>query len=417
MTPAKSTSLESLRSVAAADVYKAGRLAGVLRRHVDGVEFSYHAEYLEAATDATATTAAVATTLPLTDRPVRTPAGAVPPFFAGLLPEGRRLSSLHRALKTSADDELTMLLAVGRDAIGDVQVVPAGQQPLPAEALVQVAEQWSELRFADVLADAGVIDRVGLPGVQDKASARMISVPVGRAGERYILKVDPPEYPHVVENEAYFLSQARRCRLDVASATVVHDADRRPGLLIRRFDRLARADGSTEALACEDACQVLGRWPADKYNVTTEEVVTALARWCPARVVALRSLYQQLCFAWLTGNGDVHAKNLSILMQGDGEWRVSPAYDLPATVPYGDTSLALSWQGRTRGLSRRHLLALAATIGLPERAAVRVLDDLVERLADLEAHLRAGALPFPQKVTADLVAELRHRRRQASSAR
>jgi serine/threonine-protein kinase HipA len=416
-TTPHTTPLESLRSVAAADVYKAGRLAGVLRRHVDGVEFAYRDEYLaQAALEADAARA-VATTLPLTDRPVRTQAGAVPPFFAGLLPEGRRLSSLHRALKTSADDELSMLLAVGRDAIGDVQVVPAGQQPVPAEALVQVAERWSEVRFADLLADAGVVDRVGLPGVQDKASARMISVPVGRAGERYILKVDPPEDPHVVENEAYFLALARRCRLDAAAATVVHDADGRPGLLVRRFDRLARADGSTEALACEDACQVLGRWPADKYNVTTEEVVAALAGWCSARAVALRALYQQLCFAWFTGNGDVHAKNLSIVMQPDGEWRVSPAYDLPATVTYGDTTLALSWQGRTRGLSRRHLLALAATIGLPERAAVKVLDDLIERLADLEQDLRAGALPFPRKVTADLVAELRHRRRQAGSAR
>jgi hypothetical protein len=33
----------------------------------------------------------------------------------------------------------------------------------------------------------------------------------------------------------------------------------------------------------------------------------------------------------------------------------------------------------------------------------------------LEEHLRGGALPFPQKVTSDMVAELRYRRRQASS--
>ena len=43
-----------------------------------------------------------------------------------LLPEGRRLGALRRAVKTSADDELSLLLAVGADAIGDVQVVPSG---------------------------------------------------------------------------------------------------------------------------------------------------------------------------------------------------------------------------------------------------------------------------------------------------
>ena len=33
-------------------------------------------------------------------------------LFAGLLPEGRRLGALRRAVKTSADDDLTLLLAV-----------------------------------------------------------------------------------------------------------------------------------------------------------------------------------------------------------------------------------------------------------------------------------------------------------------
>jgi serine/threonine-protein kinase HipA len=168
-------------------------------------------------------------------------------------------------------------------------------------------------------------------------------------------------------------------------------------------------------MACEDACQVLGRWPADKYNLTAEEVATALADHCSARPVALRRLYEQICYAWLTGNGDVHAEKLSILASLEGEWRVAPAYDLPSTVPYGDSSLALSVHGQTRGLSRRHLLAFAAAIDLPERAAVKVLDELIARLGDLGDRLRGGALPYPQKVTADLVAELRHRRSLVSA--
>jgi serine/threonine-protein kinase HipA len=402
--------LEALTSVQVADVYKAGRLAAKLTRQPEGVEFAYLPDYIESSGPA------VATTLPLTDRAFVTQAGAVPPFFAGLLPEGRRLSSLRRVVKTSADDELSLLLAVGRDAIGDVQVVPAGQELTPAEPLAQVQKDWSEIRFSDVLADAGVVDAVALPGVQDKVSAGMISVPVGQAGRRYLLKVDPPEYPHVVENEAFFLSLAKEVRMNAASAELVRDADGRAGLLVRRFDREPQSDGATLALACEDACQVLGRWPADKYNFTMEQVVSGLADHCPARVVAVRRLFQQVCFAWLTGNGDVHAKNVAILATPQREWRVAPAYDLPSTVPYGDTSFALSIQGRTTALSRNHLLAFGSEIGLPERVAVKVLDDLLVRLGDLEERLRDGALPFAQKTTADLIAQLRFRRRQASAS-
>ena len=399
--------IERLTTIQVADVYKAGRLAASLRRVESGIEFTYAADYLASVGRQ------IATTLPLTDVPVHTHAGAVPPFFAGLLPEGRRLSGLRRAVKTSADDELSLLLAVGSDVIGDVQIVPAGAEPTPAEPVLRVVKDWSEVRFANVLTEAGVVDPVGLPGVQDKVSARMISVPVARAGQRFLLKVDPPEFPHVVENEAFFLELAKKARMVATEASVVRDADGRLGLLVRRFDRLAQPSGSTLAVACEDACQVLGRWPADKYNLTSEQVVRGLADQCAARGVALRSLFQQLCFGWLTGNGDIHAKNLSILSTPDGEWRISPAYDLPSTAPYADKGLALPLGGRTRGISRNHLLAFASTIDLPQRVAVSVLDDLLVKLEGLEQLIRDGALPFERNVTMDVIRELRFRRTQA----
>ena len=77
---------DDLVAVELADVYKADRLAGQLRRDGDDVEFSYDDRYL-ADRDAPA----VATTLPKVATPVRSSAGAVPAFFAGLLPEGARL--------------------------------------------------------------------------------------------------------------------------------------------------------------------------------------------------------------------------------------------------------------------------------------------------------------------------------------
>lgn len=399
---------DDVRTVTTADVYKGGRLAGHLRRHRDGVEFAYRLDYVESGGPA------VATTLPVSNEAVQTHGGAVPPYFAGLLPEGRRLSSLRRAVKASADDELSLLLAVGHDCIGDVQVVADGTEPSHPIPLLEVRRAWSEVRFREVLAEGGVIDPVALPGVQDKVSARMITVPVARAGERYLLKIDPPEYPHVAENESFFLELARRSGIPAAAAEVVHDADRRPGLLVRRFDRVARPLGATQALACEDACQALGRWPADKYLLSYEQVVTGLADCCQARPVAARAFYRQICFAWLTGNGDVHAKNLSILATPEGEWRASPAYDLPATVPYGDKTLALRLGGRTSGLSRRHLLDFAGAVGLAETVAAKTIDELVNHLADLETQLRAGVLPFTKRVISDLVAELRYRRRQAT---
>lgn len=160
--------LSELGSVVAADVYKAGYLAARLRRTSAGVEFAHLPEYVASGRRP------VATTLGFDVDAVVTPAGAVPPFFAGLLPEGRRLSNLRRAIKTSADDELSLLLAVGRDPVGDVQIVPEGDVPYPAEPLVAVKRSFEEVSFSDLLSEAGMVDPVAIAGVQDKASARMI---------------------------------------------------------------------------------------------------------------------------------------------------------------------------------------------------------------------------------------------------
>lgn len=395
--------IEALRFVESADVYKAGVLAAVLRRRPTGVEFAYLAPYLEQAAPA------IAFTLPRSAEPVLTHApGALPAFFTGLLPEGRRLSALRTAVKTSADDELSLLLAVGGDVIGDVHVVPEGMAPQEMEPRV-IVQTWNEVRFRDLFADAtgSAIDRVALPGVQDKVSARMITLPVARRGDRFILKLDPPEFPHLVENERFFLDAARASGLDAAQADIVHDAEGVAGLLVRRFDRQPTETGDTRLLAQEDGCQVTGRYPADKYRLTTEEVFAALASVCRSRAVAARALFRQMVFAYLTCNGDAHAKNFSVLH--DGEWRVAPIYDIPSSHPYGDHTLALSIAGQTReDVGRSGFLAMAAQIGLSSRAAQKAIDTVVERM-DLWLP-RLDELPFDERRVHKLRRAIEYRR-------
>ncbi|MEX2610465.1 MAG: HipA domain-containing protein [Gemmatimonadota bacterium] len=398
---------DDLREVEHASVFKQGLLAGSLRRRPDAVVFAYEDEYVASGE------MPVASTLPLSRDPVVTHApGALPPFFSGLLPEGRRLTALRLAVKTSADDELTLLLAVGADAVGDVQVVPEGEEPAEVEPFV-TASAWREVRFSDLYSAAvgGTrrIDRTAIAGVQDKVSAAMINVPVARGHDRYLLKLDPPEFPHLVANEAFFLEAARRSRLECAGAEVVFDATGASGLLVRRFDRIPDASGTVARLAQEDACQVLARYPADKYRVTTEAVIQALSQLCRARSVAALTLLRQFAFAYLSCNGDAHAKNFSVRRLSDGEWRVTPAYDLPASHLYGDTTMALSLNGgRGEDIGREDFIALGAAAGLRARAVERALDELCERV-DLWID-ELPVLPFDQRRLHKLHRAIEYRR-------
>jgi serine/threonine-protein kinase HipA len=388
--------LERLRFVRDADVYKGGQLAGRLSRtEAGGTVFAYDGAYVGTGG------AAVATTLPVDSGPVESPAGALPAFFAGLLPEGHRLSVLRGAAKTSLNDELTLLLAVGADVPGDTRIVPAGEAPVEPVPLADAVDPET-LDFAVL---AGALDLHGLPGVQDKASASMLTAPLALRRHRYILKLDPPGYAHLVENENAHLRAARALKLPVAAATVITDRAGLKGLLVERFDRVSTDGTQWTRLALEDGAQVLGLPPAAKYTVPAEEVVQALAGACRAPMVAVRNLYLQFLFAWLSGNGDLHAKNVSILGTA-GRFTVAPIYDVPCTLVYGDDSMALSITGRTKGLRARHWEEFAEAIGLPQRAAASAAALALRAAAAVDL----SSLPFAGSPLRGAERELRHRR-------
>ncbi|MEE9098360.1 type II toxin-antitoxin system HipA family toxin [Pseudarthrobacter phenanthrenivorans] len=392
-----SEDLHRLKFVRTADVYKAGSLAGQLDRTDRGtVAFSYASDYR------TSGGRPVSTTLPLSADPLEAPSGALPSFFSGLLPEGHRLTVLKDAVKTSLGDELSLLLAVGSDVPGDVQIVPAGEAPEEPPPLADTSRP-EDLDFA---AFADAVDPHGLPGVQTKASASMLTTPLALAGRRYLLKLDPPQHPHLVLNEAAHLAGAKALKIPVTRHSIVTDRNGLPGLLVERFDR--GADGEPLRLALEDAAQVLDLPPASKYAVSSEDVVLALAGLCKAKAVAVRNLYLQFVFAWLTGNGDLHAKNVSVLEGRHGGWVVAPVYDIPCTLLYGDDTMALTVTGREKNLKAKHWQEFAASIGLPARAATAA--NKVASAATQAIDL--GALPFTGSPLNGALRELRFRRAQ-----
>lgn len=367
------------RDLEGADVYKAGDFAGRLERRSGGeVAFTYDPAYL--ASDGRP----VASTLAKQVEPFVATGGAVPPFFAGLLPEGLRLRALVTHVKTSPDDLLSLLAVVGADTVGDVQVVPPGSTPSPPAPLVRT-RSFASLRFGDLLAasiDPDHPDGVALPGVQEKVSAGTIAIPTATTSARYIVKLNPPRYPHLVENEAYFLAAARSAGLRTTTARLVRDAAGDLGLVVTRFDRVV-TPGSVELVEQEDACQLLGLYPADKYLVTTEALFEAVAIGSSAPLPTLRDLLRLFVFSYVIGNGDLHAKNVSL--QRDPSSRLvvpTPAYDLLSTSPYCDHDMALRVGGRRSGLVRERWLELSDGVGLPRRAAVAVLDAVVASVAD-----------------------------------
>ncbi len=97
-----------------ADVFVNNTFSGILTEIEKGKKYSfeYDTEYI--GDD-------VSMTMPLSGR--RFIFNSFPPFFDGLLPEGFMLESVLRGLKIDRDDPFSLLVAVGRDMVGNVTVI------------------------------------------------------------------------------------------------------------------------------------------------------------------------------------------------------------------------------------------------------------------------------------------------------
>jgi serine/threonine-protein kinase HipA len=367
-----------LREVAEADVYIGDGLAGHLtRRDGDQISFEYLADRHPSV--GRIRERSVSWSLPRSaEYPVVTSGGAVPAFFAGLLPEGVRLGVVTSSTKTSADDHLTLLMAIGADTVGNVRVFPAGAEsgrPLP----MFDPERDTDFRLVfERLTGSVSADPIGLAGVQPKVSASMLSTPTQTRSGPALLKLNPVQYPQLVENEHFFMTMAAACGLRVAVTSLLHDADGRSALLVSRFDRVGDI-----RIAQEDACQVAGVYPASKYRIRSEAAIAGLADACArgggSKVAATAELLKTVAFSWLIGNGDLHGKNLSIY-DPDGVWQPTPAYDLLCTQPYAGwrDPMALNLYGRANRLTRVDFIEAGGRLGVRPRATSRMLDELVD---------------------------------------
>jgi len=387
-----------------ADVYKGSERVGELARSEHGASFGYTSEYVAA--HAGETLSAVAFSLPVRSEPYQVFGTNLHTFFAGLLPEGLRLRALVRSLKTSEDDLFSLLLASGGDAVGDVAIAASGAAPGEQGPLADTGK-LSALSFRELLAEslryeAGGGD-VAIAGVQPKVSASMISFPVRALHKKraHILKLSPSEFPRLVENEQFFMRLAKSLGIEVADTRVVHDRDGEAGLLVDRFDRLPDKSGVLYKLHQEDACQLLDRYPADKYRISLADVSRAL-EVCSAPVAERLKLLRLQAYSYLIANGDLHGKNVSVRVLG-ARVELTPAYDLLSTLPYGDRALALALEGRDDKLKASHFVVFGERVGIRTKATERMLDALCTGVSSALPRLSEIGLTVPKQTNLERV--------------
>jgi serine/threonine-protein kinase HipA len=197
---------------------------------------------------------------------------AVQAFFENLLPEGEL--RVYLSAQRKASTLFAMLLEVAGDTAGGFVLLPTGQVPQPAS---YETSSWAALAAVLKAKSAAAIDlqggdaRISLAGAQDKASIALFAdgvphLPRGTAPSTHILKPDIRRLAKVREsavNETVMMRTAARCGLPTAE--VFYEPLTR-ACVVRRFDRVARADGGLDRLIQYDLCQLAGTVSEKKYE-------------------------------------------------------------------------------------------------------------------------------------------------------
>jgi serine/threonine-protein kinase HipA len=404
--------IEDLIDLESVLVKKSTLVAGTLSRTEKGARFSYDSEFRTQAIEHKSY--GLCFSLPPTRESYDIVGVNLHPYFAGLLPEGLRLTALRRALKTSEDDLFSMLLALGENTIGDVSVelnptqINLSKPKIKHELELQ---ELSRIDFAELFeksihtTDFRIRNLdTGIPGAMPKLSASMISFPVtlAKRKKQYILKLETRDSPALVQNEHFFMQMAKGCGLTVPRTAIVKDKRGAPGLLVERFDRIVQKGSRVfTRLHQEDACQFLGVYPNEKYRLSMRRVAEGIVGISSSSRIDVLRLVELYLFCYLIGNGDLHGKNISLIEEPQsGRIRLSPAYDLLTTLPYGDRTMALKLGAKDNNFSRRDLIEFGAVFELPERAVVSSIERLVTAATKWQSRFAEAGLD--EKKTRDL---------------
>jgi len=224
------------------------------------------------------------------------------------------------------------------------------------------------------LAKEAVLNRIAVTGVQSK-----LSMDVNKGGKdepdrmtivglwgKYILKPKSEEFPWLPEVEDLTMHLAEIAKIKVVPHTLIRFNDGEMTYLTQRIDR----DAHGKKILMEDLCQISERVTADKYKSSYEKIAKLIKQYSSAPMLDLVNFWEVVVFSWITGNSDMHLKNFSLISRTQGQYVLSPAYDLVnvhLVFPEDEDELALTLDGRKKRINKQNLMRAMASSGLNDK--------------------------------------------------
>ncbi len=261
----------------------------------------------------------------------------------------------------------------GREAVADILRVGTSAGGARAKAVLAWNPETGEFRSGQVDAGQGFEHWImKFDGVSSRSDAEM-SAPLGYGKIEYAY--------HLMAVEAGV--QMTTCRL--------HHEGGRSHFMTKRFDRTSRG-GKLHMQSLGAMAHFDYRQPA---SYSYEQAVRVMKRlglsWADVEQQVLRAFFNAV-----GRNCDDHVKNIAFLMDRQGGWSLSPAFDVSyALNPSGEWTSRhqMSINGKREAFEHEDLLALATAAGIKAPQANRILDRVLASVRRWPEFAAAAGVP------------------------
>jgi serine/threonine-protein kinase HipA len=260
--------------------------------------------------------------------------------------------------------------------------------------------------------------RISISGVQEKMSLLLDKNKLRLTKESelgtYILKpipVDLKKVSQVPANEHLTMQIARQVyAINTAENALIFFKTGEPAYITKRFD--VKQDGTKWGK--EDFATLAGKTTENaganfKYDYSYEALAELLKRYVPSYVIEIEKLFNLIVFNYLFSNGDAHVKNFSLLETENGDYTLSPAYDLINTrIHVDDSDFALSKglfkdnyisneKAKSAKPGKQDFIEFARRVGIEKEKAENLLAPFLENQEGVARLIENSYLDEPTK--------------------
>lgn len=215
---------------------------------------------------------------------------------------------------------------------------------------------------------------------------------------KYIFKPQSAKYQCLPELEDLTMKMAEATHIRTARHTLIRLADGELGYLTLRMDRGRHG----EKISMLDMCQLTNRLTEHKYYGTYQQLAETIKKFSSVPMLDVQRFWEVVLFSWISGNSDMHCKNFSLLDSGNGEYSLSPAYDLLAVLladPQDTEEMAMSFLvgGQKSGFNRDTFITAFTQSGIPTAVANKMIERMKAYLPNWNILIDQSFLPDKMK--------------------